>query len=85
MGTRLDSRAYILTNGTAGGVIMAWKSSLFEEVSRQVHTHVLMIDIRSRLDNSVYRITGAYGPSTHVNRNALFSELSQVKPNSEVP
>jgi hypothetical protein len=85
VGTGLDSRTYILANGITGRVIMAWKSSLFEDVSRQVHTHVLTIDIRSRLDNTVYRITRVYEPSTHVNHDAFFTELSQAKPSSEVP
>jgi hypothetical protein len=41
VGARLDARACILANGSAGGVILAWKSSLFYELNRQTQSCVV--------------------------------------------
>jgi exonuclease III len=72
MGVLLDSQACILANRTAGGVILAWKSSLFTELSRQIKSYVVTVDLQSKLDNSVMRVSGVYGPSTLTNRSTFF-------------
>jgi exonuclease III len=81
----LNSRACILANRTAGGVILAWKSSLFTELSRQIKSYVVTVDLQSKLDNSVMRVSGVYGPSTPTNRSTFFAELINSKPTQDTP
>jgi hypothetical protein len=43
------------------------------------------VDLKSKLDNSTYRISGVYGPSTTVNRSNFFSEMVLPKPSASIP
>jgi hypothetical protein len=46
---------------------------------------VLTVDLQHKMDNSVFRMTGVYGPSIQTNRDLFFDELMQSKPIQQVP
>jgi hypothetical protein len=81
MGNSLDSRGFILVDGTAGGVILVWRSAIFTEVNHMILSYVVTIDLKHNLDNTMLRVIGVYGPAISVNRNLFFFVLMQSKPN----
>lgn len=85
IGTRLDSHAFILANGTAGGLILAWKSAEFTLLNCQNYSCCVTIDLKINVDNTTFRVTGVYGPSTTHNRQTFFQELAQSKPLDNTP
>ena len=64
IGTRLDQNLQILAHGSAGGVLLAWNSVMFTKIGQQIDTYCLSVDLANNLDDSIFRITGTYGPAT---------------------
>lgn len=63
MGPRYANYITIPACGVAGGVIVAWDDNFFEEIEHMEGTYCLTVMLHLKLDNSVIRFTGVYGPS----------------------
>lgn len=85
IGTRLDQSLQILAHGSAGGVLMAWNSVMFTKIGQQIDNYCLSVDLANNLDDSIFRITGTYGPSTNSGKGAFFREIRAAQPPNDLP
>lgn len=60
IGNELDSEIHILANGTASGLILAWKSSLFIVIQSQSLSCCASVNLKLHMDGSVFRDTEVY-------------------------
>ncbi|XP_078150208.1 uncharacterized protein LOC144545516 [Carex rostrata] len=85
IGTRLDSYLMIKAQGTAGGVLLAWNSAIFTKLAQKIDLYCLSVDLAFNTDDTVFRITGTYGPSTTPQKPAFYRELQEARPTSVLP
>lgn len=85
VGPKLDNYLMIKAQGTAGGVIVAWDSGIFTKLAQKIDSYCLSVDLALNLDDTVFRITGIYGPSTAPEKPAFFRELQTAQPPGALP
>lgn len=85
MGSKLSQFQTLKAIGTAGGVIIAWDESCFEMIDTKVGRYCLTIDFHLKLDSTVFRYTGVYGPSTNRGKGQFFREIREAKPEIDMP
>lgn len=88
LGSRLDSEIHILSNGTAGGLILAWKSSIFRKVSHLIQTCYTIMDLKINMDDTIVRVTRSVWTFTSSNRRIFFfffQEMATTKPHDDIP
>lgn len=85
IGTRLDSYLMIKAQGTAGGVLLAWNSAIFTKLAQKIDLYCLSVDLAFNTDDTVFRITGTYGPSTTPQKPTFYRELQEARPTSVLP
>ncbi|XP_078152948.1 uncharacterized protein LOC144548131 [Carex rostrata] len=85
IGRKLDSYLVINAEGTAGGVLLAWDSGIFTKLAQKIDHYCLSVDLAFNMDDTIFRITGAYGPSTITEKQAFYRELQGAQPQNLLP
>jgi hypothetical protein len=75
VGNTLDSHIHILAIGSAGGLLLAWKSQHFETIHTNTTTYTIMADLRLKVDNTEVKVITVYDPSNAPNRETFFREM----------
>lgn len=75
IGAKLDGYLMIHAQGTAGGVLLAWNSGIFTKLAQKIDSYCLSVDLAFNADDTIFRITGTYGPSTTPEKQVFFREL----------
>jgi exonuclease III len=57
-----DRFAYSPSAGASGGIIVLWKSSIFEGILVEVHSFAVVVKFTSVHDNSSWHLVSVYGP-----------------------
>ncbi|KAH7690552.1 RNA-directed DNA polymerase protein [Dioscorea alata] len=78
-GSRLDDFAYLPSQGSAGGIIIGWNSSLFSGKVALRGTFSLTIDFYSKVDNRHWRCTSVYGPNARSLKRLFWEEIRASK------
>jgi hypothetical protein len=76
---------HIEANGSAGGLLISWKDASFtvQNVSKQ--RNVTTVDLKFKMDSSLVRITGVYGPSSGNNRDKFLQQVRSAQPSPDIP
>lgn len=79
-GARLDCYRTIDAQQTRGGILIAWCSAKFTELSHHPMNHRIYITLQNNLDATRFVVTGVYGPSVRGSRRNFYEELQSAKP-----
>jgi exonuclease III len=63
LGGRYKERVHVEAIGSAGGLLIAWKQTSFAALAMEKQRNIATVDLKFKMDGTVVRITGAYGPS----------------------
>jgi exonuclease III len=84
-GCRLSEFRVLDAVETRGGILIAWRNSLF---SCQQHTalrYTLTVTLKDKRTGMEFMITGVYGPSASIARETFFQELLDIRPQTSIP
>lgn len=84
-GRRLDQFTCLPAQGTRGGILLAWSATNFSQIQEHKGRFCLTVQLKNILDNSLFWLTGTYGPSTPNGRNEYYQELTSTKPTDGLP
>ena len=70
-----DQFAFSPSVGAAGGLLTAWKNSVFEGFVIQTNSYAITVKMRNKLDNKSFHITNIYGPSQSNQKQAFATWL----------
>jgi len=59
---QLNSFCFVPSVGASGGLLVAWKDSLFQGMLKHMNGLSLTMEFTSKLDGSVWYLTNVYGP-----------------------
>ena len=68
----------IVANGRSGGVLLAWKASIFTLETEWRGHHIAAARLVCRADDRHLVIASAYGPATPTTRGELWEDLTQI-------
>lgn len=54
----------IPSQGAAGGLFIAWKNDIFDQLALEHGTQSLSVKLKDKQEGSLWRITIIYGPSS---------------------
>ena len=77
--SRVATYAYLLAQGTRGGVIVACSHDLYTLQSVTTGQYSISAIITSRADNSQWSITGVYGPQEDQEKIQFISEMCSLR------
>lgn len=71
--------------GALGGILIAWKGSLFTSARSSSNNYAITIDFSSRHDNSKWKLTCVYGPCTTEGKGLFLNWFKNVQmpPNTD--
>lgn len=64
---------------------MAWDSKIFTKLAQKIDLYCLSMDLAFNMDDTIFRITGTYGPSTIPKKPAFYKELQEAQPHQGLP
>lgn len=66
-----DSFLFVPSEGASGGLLVAWKSSLFEGTLKFSNTFAMAVQFISKHDDSTWNLMNVYGPCTTEGKREL--------------
>lgn len=84
-GSRFDSFNFLPAIGTAGGIIIAWDSTLLTGTLVHKGTFSLSISFLNKIDHSSFLCTSVYGPNARSQKAEFWSELHNIRLLSTLP
>lgn len=84
-GRRYDGFRTIDAQGIRGGLLLTWPLAKFEQLESLQGNYCLTLRLKNLQDNTIYTVTGVYGPSTNHGRSVFFDELKQAKQQDATP
>jgi exonuclease III len=85
VGGRYQDKIHVDAQGTAGGILLSWKKSIFALQSQEVYQNSITVELSFKLNSSKIQITGVYGPSTGGNREDFLQQLRMAKLMNRIP
>jgi hypothetical protein len=81
LGRKYDKGLCVPAIGTAGGIFLTWKRSLFREEGSSIKENVASVCLAVKLNGQKLKIIGytVYGPSSGPDRGRFFSTNSRRK------
>ena len=73
-----ETHVSIDASGRSGGILLAWKTSLFDRQDIWRGKHVVAARLIHRADGHTLVIASAYGPTNVSNRGELWEDLTQL-------
>jgi exonuclease III len=77
---RLNCCAFSPSNGSSGGMLIAWSDSLFSNLGTVTTTNTISVHLASTITNSSFFITNVYAPALPELRPAFLEELKSITP-----
>jgi exonuclease III len=74
-----DRFAYSPSAGASGGIIVLWKSSIFEGILVEVHSFAVVVKFTSVHDNSSWHLVSVYGPCGGPERDVFVSWIFNLQ------
>jgi exonuclease III len=74
--------AYLLAVNTHGGILLAWRSSVWVISNPPTKMYSLSASVRLALDRSDWWLTIIYGPSQEADKPSFITKLRQIKTGS---
>jgi exonuclease III len=84
-GLRLLKYEAIKSQGTRGGIIIAWTPTKFTLMQSDERAYSLSLLLKNNVDGTRFWFSGIYGPSTSQGRTMFYEELSAIRPNDSTP
>jgi exonuclease III len=77
LGSSFDNFFFLPANGTRGGILLAWQSTLVSVTHPHFTENALIVRISIGGDQSWW-LTGVYGPQRDVDKRAFLQELQDI-------
>lgn len=84
-GRRLDQYVTVPAQGTRGGILIAWRQSMYTLISKEEKQFTLTTTLQNTNDASKIMFTAVYGPTQQNQRQEFYNELKQIKPSGNTP
>lgn len=75
----LDAFEFLPSTGASGGILIAWKSSVFDGAKIFNNEFALSVEFFSKHDNSNWILTCVYGPCTPEGKGSFLNWLKEIQ------
>jgi hypothetical protein len=69
----------LLANGVRGGILLAANEHVFSLQNTHTTTHTVSADVVMRADNTIWTVTGVYGPQETGEKDQFLDEIKDLK------
>lgn len=84
-GRRFDTFKVLPSQGTRGGLMVAWNQRTYTKVSAEIKTFSITVHLKHIYEATTFAFTAVYGPTNHQERITFFEEIRQSKPPGGIP
>ncbi|XP_078153720.1 uncharacterized protein LOC144548883 [Carex rostrata] len=84
-GRRLDKYEYVPAIGTRGGMLIAWRSTRFQQQAATHNNYCLTVGLKDMMLYHSIQCTTVYGLSSPAGKSDFFMELQNLKPKDTIP
>jgi exonuclease III len=75
-----DLFAVLQASGTRGGILLAASQEHYSLSQIQVRRFTVIVNVKRRVDNEEWTLTGVYGPQLDSDKNQFVEEIRDIKP-----